>query len=107
MIIAWCLVQDALAITIPPIVSQLNNGTSVTVTVTAEPIITGGFPPFTYEWSDNNANVFVQATTSATTRLQSTGTDVIRTGTLVFICTQANGVAVTASATFNILHGNP
>ena len=104
MIIGFVATED-IAISIPPIVSIVGNGTSVTVTATATPIITGGFAPFTYSWTDNNANVFVQASTSVTTRLQSTGTDVIRAGDLTLLVTQANGAVATASTTFNIVHG--
>jgi hypothetical protein len=83
------------------------NGTSVQVTSTCEARITGGFGPFTYDWTDNNANVFVQASSSVTTRLQSTGTNTQHTPTIILKVTQANGVVTTASADLVLVHGTP
>jgi hypothetical protein len=97
---------EIIRVSIAPIFSGVGNGT-VTVTATATPEITGGFRPLSYAWSDDNVNVTINDAASVTTRLQSTGTNVERTGTLVLIVTQANGATTTASATFNITHGTP
>jgi hypothetical protein len=97
---------DAIQVSIAPIFGTLGNGT-VTVTATATPHIIGGFAPYSYAWSDDNVNVTINDAASVTTRLQSTGTNVERTGTLVLIVTQANGATTTASANFNLTHGTP
>lgn len=85
----------------------LANGVSILCTITAEALVNGGFPPYTYDWTDNSANVFVQASASATTMIRSTGTNVQNDGSLILVVTQANGVATTVSAAYSYIHGTP
>ncbi len=83
------------------------NGTSITVTGSIVPFITGGLPPYTHDWTDNLANVFVQASTSASARFQATGTDVLHSGQAILRLNEAGGRITTASAAFVITQGTP
>lgn len=86
----------------------LANGTSLQVTATAEiTLLTGGFPPYTYDWTDNSANAFVQTSAADKTMIRSTGTNTENTGSLILIVGQANGVFTTASIPFSYIHGTP
>lgn len=107
MIIAGVIATEPVRVQIANIVSQVANGTSISVTTSAVAIVTGGFPPYTHDWTDDNANVFVQTSAASETGLRSTGTDVIRTGHVIHKLTEANGAVTTTSATFNIVHGTP
>lgn len=96
-----------LRISLPALLGTIANGTSVTVTATAGADIVGGFPPFTHNWTDNIANVAFQASTSVTSRIQATGTNIEHNGLYIYTITEANGVATTVSAVLIITQGAP
>ena len=83
------------------------NGTSITVTGSIVPFVAGGLPPYAYDWTDNLANVFVQASTSVSARFQATGTDVLHNGNAILRLSDATGNITTASASFLITQGAP
>lgn len=84
----------------------LANGASIQVTSTLEmTLIQGGLRPYTYDWTDNGANVFIQASSSVTTMVRSTGTNSENNGSHIFILTQANGAATTVSINYTYVHG--
>ena len=99
--------HDKLRVIVPDIGGIVANGTSVNVTATCQAIIVGGFPPFTHDWTDTTANVFIQASSSITSRIQVTGTDTEHFGTLIYKITEATGVVTTVSAAIEIIQGNP
>lgn len=97
-----------LTVTISPnqLTPSIANGTSVSAG-TLNAVVAGGFGPFSYSWTDNMANATFQASTSISSEFQSTGTNVEKTGVAVLIVTDARGVAATASAVLDIIHGTP
>lgn len=82
------------------------NGTSVNCT-TVVAIITGGFPPYTYSWTEGTANISMQASTSVSSGIQATGTDTLHTVTVVLVATDSHAQTITASAVFGITQGSP
>jgi hypothetical protein len=85
----------------------VNNGTSVTVTGSVVAVVVGGLPPYTYDWTDNVANVSIISSSSSIAKIQVTGTDVLHTGNVILRLHQAGGVITTASSNFTVSQGTP
>lgn len=107
MILGFTNAQRSLRITLAGFAASPPNGTSVAVTGSLVPFITGGFQPYAYDWTDSMANVFVQTSTTPTCSLRSTGTDVEHNGQVTLILTEANGVVTTTSVNVVITQGAP
>lgn len=88
------------------LVESVANGTSVQVTSLSMTVI-GGYPPYTYSWTDDMAGVSVQVSSTATPILQASGTDFSHDGTIVAVVTDAAGNSVTSSAIAAISQGSP
>lgn len=89
------------------IVHAIANGTSVAGTTTILAIVDGGLPPYTYSWTDNIANLWVQSSTSQSTAYQSTGTDTLKTGVFIVTATDAGGYTAITTVSADITHGTP
>lgn len=108
MIIGCLVGRTPFSVSAPALIGGvIANGTSVVLTATAELVLEGGFPPYTYNWTENTVGVFIQASTSATTRLQVTGTDTNHTGKLICSVTDSQGIVVAATLSIAIQQGTP
>ena len=83
------------------------NGTSITVTGSVVAVVTGGLPPYVYDWTDNAANVSIISSTSSIAKVQVTGTDVLHQGDVILRLNEAGGRITTASSNFTISQGTP
>ena len=88
-------------------IAVLGNGTSLSaVLLLSDPV--GGYPPYTHDWHlSTGTNMSLQSSASATSLLQSTGTNVATSGNAVYVLTDAAGHAVTTSANLEAIHGTP
>ena len=87
----------------------ITSGTDVAGLTTVPSFVTGGFPPYTYSWTDTNANVSVTGASSATPIMAylATGSDVTRTTTFILSVTDAAGRVAIASCSAEIDLGSP
>ena len=101
----WQLAHTAVASLVS--VAVANGSTSQGSTVT----ITGGVGPFTrlWSWHTGGSGMTLANTTTATVQINSTGTNVIRSGVLKCITTDTgnSNLQVTAFADVTIQHGTP
>ncbi len=108
MIIAGAISSDILRAEITPAggLITIANGTSINCT-TVLALVTGGFPPYTYSWTEGTANVSMQASSSVSSGIQATGTDTEHNVVVVLIATDSNANTITTSANFTISQGTP